>query len=83
MYVDDPSDSLASKFVYLNDNSRYLWHGSASHGKLPTTALYLTLGGTAFADTEETGYRRDRNSLSFPFPNLFASILPSYSSFKE
>lgn len=34
--VDDPSDNLASKFVNLNNNGRYLCHGSAPHGELPT-----------------------------------------------
>lgn len=57
VYVDDPSDNLASKFVYLlNNNSGHLCPTSAAHGKLLITALDLTAGGTAFASTEETSY---------------------------
>lgn len=83
VYVDDPSDNIASKLAYLNNNGRCLRHGSASHGKLLTITLYRILGSTAFANTEETSYQWDMDSLSSPFPNLSASTLPSSSSFKE
>lgn len=46
-------------------------------------ALHLAKAGAAFASTEQTGYCWDPNFLSFPFPNMPASILPSYFGFKE
>lgn len=46
--VDHSSDNLASKSAYLlNNNGMYLCPSSATHGKLLTTALCLSLGRTA------------------------------------
>lgn len=84
VYVDDPSNNLASKFVYLfNNSSMYLCPGSATHGKLLVTALYLTLGGAAFASMEETRLLMRSELLQLPIPKLRCIYSRSSFSFKE